>query len=141
MTHTQCNLCGGKGFVPSIFGTDKVTCPCCEGKGLVAVGKEQPPSTTDIVQATIEERGKVYGDPYESHKNIGLAWTALLRQAQFLPDNSSYVIPASLVAQMMVVFKMQRSARVFKEDNYVDAHAYTKFAEEFQQRESKENSK
>ena len=96
---------------------------------------------TDKVTETIEERAKVYGDPYESHVNIGLAWTALLRQSKHLPPNSAYVIPASLVAQMMVVFKMQRSARVFKEDNYVDAHAYTKFAEEFQLREGKENLK
>ena len=90
--------------------------------------------SNDIIQQTIEERGKVYGDPYESHCNIALAWTALLRQGGFIGDNTS--INASTVAQMMVVFKMQRSARVFKEDNYIDAHAYCNFAEQFQVKES-----
>ncbi len=83
------------------------------------------------VEETIAERGKVYGDPYESHKNIGKSWGALLSQH----FGRELEIPASLVAQMMVCFKMQRSARVFKEDNYVDAIAYTQFAEDFQQRE------
>lgn len=89
----------------------------------------------NIVDKTIEERGQVYGDPYESHRNIGLAWTALLRQAGIIGDYTA--IEAHTVAQMMVVFKMQRSARVYKEDNYVDAHAYTKFADDFQQRNNK----
>lgn len=95
--------------------------------------------TTDVkaedkVSATIAERGKVYGDPYDSHENIGLCWTALIQQHYGL--TLAKPIPASLVAQMMVSFKMQRSAKVFHEDNYVDAHAYAKFAEEFQQRET-----
>lgn len=81
------------------------------------------------VEDTIEERGKVYGDPFKSHVNIGLAWTALLRQHGY---DLEHVIPASLVAQMMVMFKMQRSSRVYKDDNYIDAHAYVKFADEFQ---------
>lgn len=86
-----------------------------------------------LVEQTIEERGKVYGDPYESHVNIGLAWTALLRQGGYLIDGKT--LPASMVAQMMVMFKMQRSARVYKDDNYIDAHAYANFADEFQKRE------
>ena len=32
----------------------------------------------------------------------------------------------------MVMFKMLRACRVYHADNYVDAHAYTKFADEFQ---------
>ena len=89
---------------------------------------DEPPR--DIVADTIAERGKVYGDPKESHANIGLSWTALLQQ--HFGIQLDHPIPASLVAQMMVVFKMQRSARVFHEDNYVDAHAYVRFAEEMQ---------
>lgn len=91
---------------------------------------------SDKIKELIEERGKVYGDPYESHKNIGLAWTALLRQAGMLPQITAYTITPSMVAQMMVIFKMQRSARVFKQDNYDDAHAYVNFAEEFQQKDN-----
>ena len=84
----------------------------------------------DIVAAVIEERGKVYGDPLRSHENIGLAWTGLVQQHYGI--QLDHPLPASLVAQMMVVFKMQRSARVFHGDNYVDAEAYTRFAREFQ---------
>lgn len=98
--------------------------------------KDTKPEDTkpeDIVEETIAERGKVYGGPFESHKNIGMSWTALLQQHYGLTFEKP--IPASLVAQMMVCFKMQRSARVYKDDNYIDAHAYTKFAEEFQKKE------
>lgn len=83
-----------------------------------------------IVDQTIAERGKVYGDPKQSHTNIGLSWTALLQQHYGL--TLEHPLPPALVAQMMVAFKMQRSTRVFHADNYVDAHAYTKFAEDFQ---------
>jgi MoaA/NifB/PqqE/SkfB family radical SAM enzyme len=92
----------------------------------------EPKELEDIVSATIAERGKVYGDPFLSHKNIGKSWTALLNQHYGLDLKD---IPASLVAQMMVCFKMQRSAKVYKDDNYIDAHAYTKFADEFQKKE------
>lgn len=84
------------------------------------------------VDAVIEERGKVYGDPYQGHQNIGLAWTAMIQQHYGM--DLDHPIPAALVAQMMVVFKMQRSARVFHADNYLDAAAYAEFAEDFQQR-------
>lgn len=87
--------------------------------------------TPDIVTATIAERGKIYGDPRESHTNIGLAWTALINQ--HYGCRLDHPLPPSLVAQMMVAFKMQRAARVYHADNYVDAHAYTQFTDEFQQ--------
>ena len=89
--------------------------------------------TPEIVSKTVAERGKVYGDPYTSHVNIGKTWTALLQQHYdiALPHD----IPASLVAQMMSSFKLQRSARVFKEDNYIDLNAYSGFAHDFQKRE------
>jgi hypothetical protein len=90
---------------------------------------------TNEVEEVIAERGKVYGDPLKSHINIGLAWTALIQQ--HFDINLNHPIPASLVAQMMVAFKMQRSAKVFKGDNYLDARAYTNFAEEFQQFEQR----
>jgi hypothetical protein len=92
---------------------------------------------SDLVAETIAERGKIYGDPHQSHTNIGLSWTALIQQHYDI--KLATPIPASLVAQMMVAFKMQRSARVFHADNYLDARAYTQFAEDFQQQEQKPN--
>lgn len=83
------------------------------------------------VDAVIEERGKVYGDPKQSHINIGLSWTAMIQQHYGI--NLDHPIPPEVVALMMVVFKAQRSARVYKEDNFVDMHAYAKFSEQFQQ--------
>lgn len=95
--------------------------------------------TPELVTQTVEERGKIYGDPYDSHVNIGKTWTALIQQhyGQTLPHD----IPASLVAQMMSAFKIQRSARVFHEDNYIDLSAYSGFACDFQKREQKNPKK
>lgn len=90
-------------------------------------------SVKSFEQATIEERGKVYGDPYESHKNIGLSWTGLLQQHYGI--TLPHPLPASLIAQMMTTFKVQRSCRVYKDDNYLDARVYNGFAEEFQKKE------
>jgi len=89
-------------------------------------------SKKQTVDEVVHERGKVYGDPYQSHKNIGLSWTALIQQHYGL--DLDHPIPPALAAQMLVVFKVQRSARVFKADNYIDAVAYAGFAEDFQQR-------
>lgn len=84
----------------------------------------------NTVAATVAERGKVYGAPLPSHRNIGLSWTGLLQQHYGIEFD--HPIPPELVAQMMVVFKMQRAARVFHADNYVDGMAYMGFAEEWQ---------
>jgi hypothetical protein len=85
-----------------------------------------------VVTATIAERGKVYGDPQSGHANIGLSWTALLQQHYGV--SLPHPLPDYVVAQMMVCFKMQRACRVYKDDNYIDAHAYTRFADQFQQK-------
>ena len=84
----------------------------------------------DIVEKTIEERGKIYGDPALSHENIGLAWTGLIQQHYQI--RLEHPIPSWLVSLMMVDFKASRSARVFHEDNFVDLRAYCKFAEQDQ---------
>lgn len=95
------------------------------------VHKRLSPDPADIVAATIQERGKVYGEPHLSHENIGLAWTGLIQQhfGLRLPGP----IPAFLVELMMAQFKIQRSARVFHKDNYVDVRAYLNFAEHGQE--------
>ena len=86
----------------------------------------------DIVKETIRQRGQVYGDPSKSHTNIGLSWTGIIQQhyGLVLP----HALPDYVVELMMVVLKLQRSCRVYKEDNYIDARAYLQFAEEDQKR-------
>lgn len=84
----------------------------------------------DIVNQTILERGKVYGDPKLSHENIGLAWAGLIQQHYGI--RLDHPLPAFLVSLMMVDFKASRSARVFHADNFVDLRAYCKFAEDDQ---------
>lgn len=86
----------------------------------------------EIVQRTIAERGKVYGDPCLSHENIGLSWTGLIQQHYGL--RLDHPLPAWLVELMLVQFKVQRAARVFHADNFVDARAYLQFAETDQQK-------
>lgn len=87
----------------------------------------------DIVEQTIEERGKVYGDPKLSHECIGLAWTAILRRHW---DMRVAVIPPEIVALMLMAMKTQRSTRVYYADNYIDMDAYRRFAESFQKEQS-----
>jgi hypothetical protein len=90
------------------------------------------PEQVDQVLATIRERGKVYGEPSLSHHNIGLSWTGLIQQHYGI--RLDHPLPAWLVELMLVAFKVHRAARVFHADNYVDAKAYLKFAEEDQQK-------
>lgn len=82
---------------------------------------------TQQISDIIAERGKVYGDPRLSHENIGLSWTALIQQHYGM--TLSHPLPDWLVELMMVGFKLNRSARVFHADNYLDARAYLQFAE------------
>ena len=90
---------------------------------------EQP---KDIVSSTIDERGKIYGEPQESMTNIGVAWTAILQQhfGITLPN----AIPPWVVANMLVAFKLQRTLKGWHEDNYIDAEAYLRFAKEGQKK-------
>ena len=90
-------------------------------------------SSQEIVQATIAERAKIYGDATLSHENIGEAWTALIQQHYQI--RLDHPIPSGLVQLMMVAFKLQRSALVFHADNYIDAKAYLQFAEKDQQKQ------
>lgn len=84
----------------------------------------------NIVDQTIAERGKIYGDPQSSHANIGHSWTGLIQQHYGI--TLDHPLPDFLVALMMTTFKAQRSARVFSADNYIDLSAYAKFAQDFQ---------
>lgn len=96
---------------------------------------------SNIVDATIAERGRTYGDPYDSHCNIGLAWTGLIQQHYGI--RLAHPIPAHVVALMMVQFKASRSSlntARHHADNYVDMHAYAKFADAFKLKEQNEKS-
>lgn len=84
----------------------------------------------DLVSRTIKERSSIYGPPVESFNNIGLAFTAILQQHYGLTFD--HPIPGWLASLMLAQFKNQRAARVFHADNYVDGHAYLRFAEEGQ---------
>lgn len=76
-----------------------------------------------------KERGAGYGDPVACHRNIGLAWKALLQDwwQKELPD-----IPPHIVDLMMVQLKVLRAAKPLghRADDYVDARNYLDFAEE-----------
>lgn len=85
---------------------------------------------TEELKAIEIERGKVYGDPETSHRNIGMAWTGILQQ--HFGITFDHPIPPYVVALMMVMFKAQRSSRVFKKDNYDDMAVYADFARRFQ---------
>jgi len=82
---------------------------------------------TNQIQNIIAERSKVYGDSRLSHENIGLSWTALIQQHYGM--TLTHPLPEWLVELMMVAFKLNRSARTFHADNYLDAKAYLHFAE------------
>ena len=85
---------------------------------------------TPELKALEEERGRVYGDPLTSHKNIGLSWTGLIQQ--HFGITLDHPIPPELVALMMTTFKAQRACRVYKQDNYDDLKVYADFAQRFQ---------
>lgn len=114
-------------------------------KNLFRVGKDLPDyaktsgsiSSCETVQGSglshdqiIADRGAVYGNPKQSHTNIGLCWTAMLQQHYGI--TLDHPIPPEIVALMMVQMKAQRSARLFKQDNHDDLQIYGKFAESFQ---------
>jgi len=90
----------------------------------------------DIVADTINERGKIYGEPHLSHSNIGLAWSGLIQQ--YYGIKLPGPMPSHLVELMMVAFKINRSVRVFHPDNYVDLRAYAGFAEHAQKNPGQE---
>lgn len=93
----------------------------------------QDSSGPEHLSQILAERGAIYGDPLDSHANIGLSWTGLIQQHYGI--TLDHPLPTSLVAQMMVVFKMQRAARVYHADNYDDAVNYLSFARQAQQQE------
>jgi hypothetical protein len=93
-------------------------------------------SEETFLEQVIAERGRVYGDPYISHRAIGLAFSGLIEHHYGIMLD--HPIPASLVARLLLALKNQRASLVYHADNFVDAKAYLRFSEEFQQREAKQ---
>ena len=77
----------------------------------------------------VKERGKSYGPPLPSLRNIGRAWQALLSSHYRLnlPEPPPYV-----VSLMILAMKNVRAAQPtpHHQDNYDDGFNYLKFAEE-----------
>lgn len=78
------------------------------------------------LKKVLRRRQKIYGPPASNHANIGLAWTGLLQQHYGITLPHS--IPNWLVELMLVELKVNRSARVYHHDNYIDMVAYAGFA-------------
>lgn len=127
--HTRYICCCNESWPLSKQDIDSGTfyCPLCNQTKLFATHSHE---TVTPVKELMKERGKVYGEPHLSHKNIGLSWTGLLQQHYGIVLD--HPIPDYVVELMMVAFKVHRSARVFHEDNYRDLEAYAKFAEHAQ---------
>lgn len=106
------------------------SCNICMTSGMVA---KFSPEKERLEQLQID-RNATYGDPYAGHVAVGKACTALIENHYgiVLP----HAVPASLMAQMMVMVKMVRAAYgPGHQDNFDDAHVYVKFVEEFQKKE------
>lgn len=88
-------------------------------------------SEEDRLKALEEERGKVYGKPRASHRNIGLSWTAIIQQ--YYGIELPHPIPDHVTAKMMVAFKNQRGLRVWHPDSGDDLRVYADFGDRFQQ--------
>ena len=82
---------------------------------------------TNKEAAIAHERQAIYGDARLSHENIGLSWTGLIQQHYGI--KLDHPLPDWLVEIMMTSFKLQRSCRVFHQDNFDDARVYLAFAE------------
>ncbi|MCC7112148.1 MAG: hypothetical protein IT382_22835 [Deltaproteobacteria bacterium] len=75
-----------------------------------------------------KEREGDYGDSHTLHTNIGLAWTAILRQRWLIAPDVN--IDAEAVLLCMAALKVVREAGVHKDDNLVDGAGYLALAAE-----------
>lgn len=94
---------------------------------VLPASKMSAQSKLDAIKA---ERGRIYGDPKQSHANIGFAWTGQIQQHYGI--ELPHPLPSWLVEQMMCSLKLQRAARVYHQDNYDDLGNYSMFANDEQ---------
>lgn len=88
-------------------------------------------SEEERLKAIEIERGIVYGPPREFMRNLGFAWTSIIQQHYGI--TLPHTIPDHVSALMLTSFKVLRSTRAHKSDNYDDGHNYLSFADRFQQ--------
>jgi hypothetical protein len=77
------------------------------------------PIFLNLVQQTIDQRGRDYGTPAENLKRISTLWSMHLE----------FEISEYDVAIMMVMLKLARNANEAKDDNILDAAAYLALAD------------
>lgn len=76
----------------------------------------------DKVDALLEERGKVYGDPVETHVKIAQVWSGII----------GYNIQPNEVPLMMIGLKLVRAQQSPEyPDSYDDIEGYTRIAKMF----------
>ena len=77
------------------------------------------PIFLNLVQVTIDQRGRDYGTPAENLKSISTLWSMHLE----------FDITEYDVAIMMTMLKLARNANEPKDDNLLDAAAYLALAD------------
>ena len=77
-------------------------------------------TATDLI---CKEREGDYGDSHTLHTNVGLAWTAILRQRGLIRQAGA-AIDAEAVLLCMAALKVVREAGFHKDDNLIDAAGY-----------------
>ena len=77
------------------------------------------PIFLNLVQQTIDQRGRDYGTPAENLKRISTLWSMHLE----------FEISEYDVAIMMTMLKLARNANDHKDDNLLDAAAYLALAD------------
>ena len=77
------------------------------------------PIFLNLVQQTIDQRGRDYGTPAENLKRISTLWSMHLE----------FDITEYDVAIMMTMLKLARNANDHKDDNLLDAAAYLALAD------------
>lgn len=82
------------------------------------------------------QRQKDYGTPEENFKRIGDHWTIHLKS--ILKDGAE--ITPRLVAELMMLLKIARTANSPTQDSYVDAAGYSGIAAELAAREEEYNA-
>ncbi len=77
------------------------------------------------------QRQETYGPFDQCHRNLGLAWTALIQNHFHI--ELEHPIPGFLAALMLATMKQVRATNVFHADNYDDMLNYNQFAEVMQE--------
>lgn len=87
----------------------------------------------DQAVKVLEERTASYGDSTDGHENLGVLWSALIRQRY--PHLDLPPLPAELVLLMMAANKLNRAALTgIREDDHVDGANYFALAYEAKRR-------